>query len=337
MYSSFDQVREHRLADLEAFIHRNLGPTVSAQMTTYHLETGGKRLRGLIPLCVYDAMGHDANQALPLGAAVEMVHNATLVHDDLQDGDETRRNRPTVWKKYSPAQAINCGDAMFQYAFRLLTQLNISPPRLVRLIDHMAESTLSVIEGQAQEFVMKEEPFPGVERYLDVIRGKTSGLFTFPIVGAMEALAIPKDICQEFNKAAINLGMLFQIQDDLLDIYGNKGRGNVATDIAEGKISIFVAHVNDAGSSTDKHALSVILKKPRSETSSGDIDCALKIFERSQAKAMAISRIRLIQQQIEESTVLKACPEVHKVLIDLSILSVKPLRELWGEASSFGL
>ncbi|HRK03382.1 MAG TPA: polyprenyl synthetase family protein, partial [Oligoflexia bacterium] len=80
-------------------------------MTRYHFETGGKRLRGVIPSAVFECFKRDPKEILYFGAAVEMIHNATLVHDDLQDGDELRRGRPTVWKKYSVPQAINCGDA----------------------------------------------------------------------------------------------------------------------------------------------------------------------------------------------------------------------------------
>ena len=294
-------------------------------MTSYHLETGGKRLRALIPLHVFSVFGHEPRAALALGAAIEMVHNATLVHDDLQDGDELRRSRATVWKKYSPAQAINCGDAMFQYAFRLLTQLEIPPASLVRLIDRMAASTLNVIEGQAQEFAMKDEPSPNVARYLSVIRGKTSGLFALPVVGAMEALGIDATLCATVERAAMDLGMLFQIQDDVLDVYGQKGRDRVATDVAEGKISIFVAHVNEVGTTADKAQLDVILRKPREQTSDADIGRAIAIFERCNAKGMAVARIRAIQKDLADDAALKKCPEARGLLIELGEIFLEPL------------
>lgn len=332
MNGNFDRIRERYLSEVENFIQAFLkasklesGPACP-EMTGYHLETGGKRLRALIPLHVYAALGHDPAKAIPLGAAIEMVHNATLVHDDLQDGDEVRRNRPTVWKKYSPAQAINCGDAMFQYAFRLITPLQIEPERLVRLMDRMALSTLNVIEGQAQEFVMKEEASPGVERYLGVIRGKTSGLFALPIVGAMETLGIDAANCALVERTAMDLGMLFQIQDDVLDIYGKKGRDRVATDVAEGKISIFVAHINEVGTSAEKAELSAILRKPREQTTDQDIQRAIAIFDRNDAKGMAVGKIRAIQKQIAEDNALKTrCPEIRGVLIELGEAFLEPL------------
>jgi geranylgeranyl pyrophosphate synthase len=297
-----------------------------AEMTLYHFETGGKRLRALIPSFVFAAMGRDPGEATALGAAVEMIHNATLVHDDLQDGDEVRRDRPTIWKRYSAAQAINCGDAMFQYAFRLLARLPVDPTRLARLMDRAATSTLNVIEGQAQEFLMKEESSPGVERYLGVIRGKTSGLFAFPVVGAMEALGMDPVRCAEFERASMELGMLFQIQDDILDIYGKKGRGDKrATDIAEGKISIFVAHVNDTGTPEEKRELAAILRKPREQTTDDDLDRAIAIFDRTGAKSMAVSLIRRIQQELTLDKRLDSCPEIRGVLIELGQVFLEPV------------
>lgn len=323
MRSNFEQIRQKHLSALEAVLVPK--GTLCGEMTAYHLETGGKRLRALIPLMVFEACGKNPADAIPLGAAVEMVHNATLVHDDLQDGDEIRRNRPTVWKKYSDAQAINCGDAMFQYAFRLLAQMKIEPTSLVRLMDRMALSTLNVIEGQAQEFAMKDETFPGVDRYLGVIRGKTSGLFALPVVGAMEAMGLDASVCKVVEAASMDLGMLFQIQDDVLDVYGNKGRDRVATDVAEGKISIFVAHVNEKGTPVEKAELNAILRKPREQTTDAEIQRAIAIFERNDAKAMAIGRIRAIQAQIAEDAQLKKTPEIRNVLLDLSELFLEPL------------
>lgn len=323
--NNFYDVRDQYLPELEKLLAIKDG-TISGEMTVYHLETGGKRLRALIPLYVYQVLGHDPRQALPLGAAIEMIHNATLVHDDLQDGDEIRRDRPTVWKKYSEAQAINCGDAMFQYAFRLLAKLNVQPAALVQLMDRAAQATLNVIEGQAQEFLMKDEAFPTTARYLGVVRGKTSGLFALPIVGAMESLGIDKKSCHTVEAAAMDLGMLFQIQDDVLDIYGKKGRGDkAATDVAEGKISIFVAHVNEVGTSSDKSDLAVILRKPRAQTSDADIKRAIEIFEKNDAKGMAINHIRTIQRQIKEDQKLHEQPEVRKVLIELGELFLEPV------------
>ncbi|MEW6055827.1 MAG: polyprenyl synthetase family protein [Bdellovibrionota bacterium] len=332
--SDFELIRKEYLAQIEeslnSFFKASAQETGSlcVEMSLYHFETGGKRLRALIPLVVYKLLGRNPKEAVPLGAAVEMIHNATLVHDDLQDGDEVRRSRATVWKRYSPAQAINCGDAMFQYAFRLLNRLEVDPARKLKLIDRAASTTLRVIEGQAQEFAIKDQRFAGLDQYLEVIRGKTSGLFALPIVGAMEALGETAESCQVVEKASMDLGMLFQIQDDLLDIYGSKGRDRVATDVAEGKISIFVAHVNQVGGHDDKEKLAQILRKSRGATTDKDIQEALAIFARYDAKGMAVRYIRDIQNKIAVDASLKKYPEYRGLLIGLGELFLEPVHAI---------
>ena len=121
---------------------------------------------------------------LPFGAACEMIHNATLVHDDLQDGDELRRGRPTVWRQYGMPQAINLGDAMFYYAVLLTQHTELSPARRDALITSVLNETLRVIDGQEQEFQLKVNGRPTMQAYLSMVEGKTSGLFALPIGGA---------------------------------------------------------------------------------------------------------------------------------------------------------
>ena len=133
MSASFQEIQDKYLPlvekRLEEFFARaaESGIGWNSEMSRYHFSTGGKRLRALIPCWVYSAYGKNPADAIDLGCAIEMIHNATLVHDDLQDGDTVRRGKPTVWKKFSEAQAINCGDAMFQFAFQILCELNLDP------------------------------------------------------------------------------------------------------------------------------------------------------------------------------------------------------------------
>lgn len=297
----------------------------NSAMSAYHFETGGKRLRGIIPSAVFEALGRNGAEILPFGAAVEMIHNATLVHDDLQDGDEVRRGRATVWKKYSEAQAINCGDAMFQYAFELIMKLSMGPETALRLMKRATTSTLRVIEGQAQEFVMKEEISPNVGRYTEIIRGKTSGLFALPVAGALDAAGVDEDTCAAFDQAAMDMGMLFQIQDDLLDIYGSKGRDRKATDIAEGKVSVMVAHVYEVASAEDKTEMSSVLRSSRKSTTDAEIARVISIFEKYKAKDKAVQVIREIQSNLKDSSQLEKLPTVHAMLVDLCETFLEPL------------
>ncbi|RYZ93963.1 MAG: hypothetical protein EOP11_27065, partial [Proteobacteria bacterium] len=133
-------------------------------MLEYHFKSGGKRIR---PLLVFGAalsyarkMGCDETSILdiaqPYALAVELLHNATLIHDDIQDGDRTRRGAETLWVKYSTAQAINCGDAWFFVPNLLIQEAPYGPELKLSLLELLQRKTLAVIEGQAQEFELKE-------------------------------------------------------------------------------------------------------------------------------------------------------------------------------------
>lgn len=308
---------------------RTQGIQLNSEMSAYHFSTGGKRLRALIPCYLYAAFNKDPHEAIPLGCALELVHNATLVHDDLQDRDQVRRGKPTVWKKYSDVQAINCGDALFQFAFEVLWDLNVSPHSLKRILQRLTRGTLQVIEGQAQEFLMKEEEFPGLNRYLEVIRGKTAALFATSVTTTLEALDLPKEDCLLAEKAAMESGMLFQIQDDLLDVYGNKQRDRKATDIAEGKISALIACLNDIAPPAERQEVSDILLTPREQTSDDQIQKVLHLFEKYGIQQKMMERIRQIQRSVQEDQALDHLHPIRSLLTEMNHQFLEPIKHLW--------
>ncbi len=208
-------------------------------MARYHMKTGGKRLRALLPLLTAEALGSDPAALVPLGAACEVLHNATLVHDDLQDGDRLRRGEPTVWARYGMPQAINLGDAMFYWTLLLVQRLDAPADRREAVAERVLLETLRVIDGQEQEFSLKTAP-ANLEGYFAMVEGKTSGLFALPMAGAALYCGAPPAVVDDLAEAARHMGVLFQIQDDVLDLYGSKGRDMVGTDIAEGKRSALV-------------------------------------------------------------------------------------------------
>ena len=334
MKPSFEQTQEKYLPivekRLEEFFSRAVANGIgwNAEMSRYHFSTGGKRLRALIPCLVYEAYGRNPLDAVDLGCALELVHNATLVHDDLQDGDTVRRGKPTVWKKYSQAQAINCGDAMFQFAFQILCEIKLDPAVFRQIATRITRGTLQVIEGQAQEFLMKDEQYPRIDRYLEVVRGKTAALMAASVVCSLEVLGQSQDLCARTEKAALDTGILFQIQDDVLDIYGEKARDRHATDIAEGKISALIALFNDAANPKDRARVAEILKTPREKTSSEQIAEVLQLFEKYEVKNAALQRIHTIQNSLQSDPVLSQHPEIHGLLVAMNQIFLKPIGHL---------
>jgi len=133
----------------------NPSDSALGEMCSYHLDTGGKRLRSVLPLLVAEALNADPQPLRAFAAACEMLHNATLVHDDLQDGDAVRRGRASVWAHFGEPQAINLGDAMFYYTLLLLQRLEQPANRVLALTQRTLLETLRVIDGQQRELGFK--------------------------------------------------------------------------------------------------------------------------------------------------------------------------------------
>ncbi|NMC72457.1 MAG: polyprenyl synthetase family protein [Myxococcales bacterium] len=307
------------------------GGSLLAEMCAYHLATGGKRLRALVPLLTAEALGADPARLRPFAAACEMLHNATLVHDDLQDGDTTRRGRPTVWKRWSPAQAINLGDAMFYWAVALAGRVEAPEALRWELVELLVRGTLRVIDGQAREFQLKDDPAPTMAAYVRMIEGKTSGLFEIPLVGAARLCGATPETAEALRGAARDLGVLFQIQDDLLDLYGEKGRERRGTDVAEGKISALVVHALAAAEAGDARRLREVLAKPREETSDEDIAWADRLFRRCGAVRFALDEIARRERAVAERPALAAVPRLHALLCGLGDVFLEPIRPVVRE------
>lgn len=322
------------LRELEEVVPPSHDPGSLSDMTWYHFQTGGKRLRAILPLAVLQALGIDPARAVPLGAAVEMLHNATLVHDDVQDGDTHRRGKPTVWYHYGAAQAINCGDAMFYYTIALAQRVDAPPEVVYRLVDAVVRFTLAVIAGQVDEFRFKHRSTPSVSDYLRIVRGKTSGLFALPLVGAGILAQMTDDSLRTLEIVGEKLGVLFQIQDDLLDITGNKGRDRTGTDIAEGKITLMAVHALENLSANEAGELLDILRLPRDKTEDSHIARALAMFEASGAVTRAVRYIRNVEQEIQRECGSLDIGDVASVLSGLSAIFLEPIRGLIHETVS---
>lgn len=282
------------MSSVESVVPRPAAPGAGdyADMLWYHLDSGGKRLRPIVTLLATEVLGGDPALALPFATGVELLHNATLIHDDYQDGDTVRRGHPTIWRRYSWEQSINAGDGLYFSGLELVAQTAVADADLRRLLAMTSKRMLQVIEGQVNEFRLKEDATPSEADYIRVIRGKTAGLFALPLEGAGICAGLPNAKVAELAQVGDTMGLLFQVQDDLLDLIGDKGRDQVATDIAEGKPSLPVVHALGNASADQAAALAAIIKRPREDTTATDIQYALSLLESVGSIEYALDRIR---------------------------------------------
>lgn len=255
---------------------------------TEHLETGGKRVRARLALASAEALGVSRARAAPWAAAVEVLHNATLVHDDVQDGDAVRRGLPTTWARHGMPQAINAGDLMLMLPLsRLVAACDVDERTRWRLAHALSSRAEAVVRGQAADLSLRaridrpvEEGGPDpLESYLRAVGGKTAALFALPVEGAALLAGYEVDEAHRLAEPFFTLGLLFQIQDDVLDLFGDKGRGTPGNDVKEGKISaLVVEHLRR--SPEDRGWLFGILDAPRAETSEDDVRRVIDRFRR---------------------------------------------------------
>jgi len=211
-----------------------------------HLFTGGgKRLRAILPRLVGEAVGNANNGHYTLGACIEIIHNFTLVHDDIMDQDPIRRGLPAVHIAYDDPTAINAGDAMLAVGFEILADSEyISSQHLRCLVQSIGEMVRRVAEGQQEDFEFENRDRVSEEEYVSMIAGKTSAMFeTCAKTGAILA-GVDDQIVQNMAEWGLKLGLCFQLMDDLIDITGDTETiGKPAgSDIIQGKRTLVAIH-----------------------------------------------------------------------------------------------
>jgi geranylgeranyl diphosphate synthase, type I len=266
---------------VEALMHRlTYGgeDDLVGQAACEHLESGGKRLRARLALASVEAAGLPAQTGVGWAAACELFHNATLIHDDIQDGDEKRRGKPTVWKNHGVAQAVNAGDLLFLNPINAILEMPVLPDVKSELCRDFSNYGLAVIRGQGAEISLRGRSQPTFDQYIMAAKGKTSALFALPVSGALRMAQCSDDVIQKHVEPFSLLGLAFQIQDDILDLYGDKGRGEKGQDVREGKISaLVVKHLSLHPQDSDD--VLTVLRAPRAATTKDEIRYLIDLFE----------------------------------------------------------
>ena len=221
------------------------------EMLTYHMgwtgegagpEATGKRIRPLMLLLCTSACGATWEPALPAAAAVELVHNFSLVHDDIQDNSDKRRGRPTTWVKWGMPMAINVGDALFVLSNQAIMDLKeyYAPDVIVRAAEILHNTCLDLTRGQFLDMSYEERVDLSVDDYWPMVAGKTAALLSACChIGAL--LGGADEAKQEsYRSFGHYLGIAFQVQDDILGIWGNESvtGKSAASDLVEGKNSL---------------------------------------------------------------------------------------------------
>lgn len=233
------------LAPFYGMMHYHLG-WADAQFRPSRQDTG-KRLRPVLCLLAAKAAGGDPSRALPAAAALELLHNFSQIHDDIEDGDEERRHRTTVWRLWGIPQALNAGDGMMSLVYLAILRLGqagVLAETTCAVMEAFSQMYRMLCEGQFLDIAFESYPVVSLEEYLAMIRRKTASLIaTSCQIGAMLATQDRKTI-QALQRFGENLGMAFQVVDDILGIWGEAqvtGKP-VANDIRQRKKTLPIVH-----------------------------------------------------------------------------------------------
>jgi octaprenyl-diphosphate synthase len=253
----FDLLREDLSAvEREFAIQSNSPVAVDTDIANYLIAGGGKRIRPLLLLLSAQAVGSQSNARIRLGAVVEMLHTATLVHDDIIDEASTRRGRPSSNTTWGNAKCVLAGDWLYMQSFQTaLAERNF------RILDLLISLTQQMVEGELLQ-MEKLGHLINEEEYFDLIYRKTACLFKVSMqLGAVidnPETAIHEDSLGEYGR---NLGLAFQIVDDVLDLTAQDvvlGKPT-ASDLREGKATLAVIHALERGTGADREMIRTVL------------------------------------------------------------------------------
>ncbi len=286
---TIDAAHELALRSLDELVERHAHGTLGA-IVREHLDGGGKRVRMRLALECAAALGVDPRMAVPVAVACELLHNATLIHDDLQDGDVVRRGRPTVWSLHGSAQAINAGDLLLILPTLALLELSTSSTR-AQLCGVLARRAAATACGQAQELAMLATETLDWASYEAAAVGKTGQILAIPFEAAAVLAGLDADAARAVGDEAARLGLAYQVADDVLDLYGDKGRDAAGNDLREGKVSALVA-LHLARAPHDRDDLLALLRRERADVGADDVAAWAARFDASGARADAIEQAR---------------------------------------------
>jgi len=314
------------------------------QAVKHQVFAGGKRLRACLPLAAAVKLKgetsslHDfpaiescpdwIQSALISGLSLELLHSGTLAHDDVMDGDTVRRNKPTVWVDYGIPQAINTGDELFYLAQELITESALAVEAKLMAHSWMARAMQQVIHGQSLEISLRRDQIlPNLQTYNSVVVGKTGGLFGLGLVYGGLAAHQPVQSLEKLYAIGLQLGALFQVQDDLVDIVGEKQRGCPNNDLWEGKPSWLIAFCAQAMDSKAQGVLSTKLYKARAEKTEAEVSELRSMLDQYDAINAGLLELGRLQGSIRKASE-HFSPESSELIDDLTKLFLRPLTHL---------
>ena len=264
---------------------------------SYLFGAGGKRIRPLLTILISKMCNYAGEKHIFLAAAVELIHAATLLHDDVVDESTTRRSRATANFKWGNKVSILVGDFLFSQSFKLMVR-----SESMDALQSLANASAVIAEGEVMQLArLYENEILSIEQYEDIARSKTAALFGASThVGAIIS-SQPKNICDAAKEYGNIIGLMFQIKDDMLDYFSDpKDTGkNIGDDLAQGSITLPIILAHNAANEEDKQALESYFFD--SKNRSAHFDDIIKIMRKYEVEKQIASHIENLSIKAEKA------------------------------------
>ena len=288
----------------EAELIGNTTPANLYQPIKYTLGMGGKRIRPIMILMACDVFGGEIDKAINAAVAIEIFHNFTLLHDDIMDHADMRRNKEAVHKRYNENVAILSGDAMSIMAYQYL--IKTESPAFQELVQLFSKTALEVCEGQQYDMDFEDTLDVSIDEYLEMIRLKTAVLIACSLkMGALIGGANNND-AEHLYQFGINLGLAFQLQDDLLDVFADQEKfgKKIGGDIIANKKTFLLLKSLELTSPEQRKEIQYWIEKI-------DFDAAEKI--KAVKKIYCETNVKKVSEKLMDSYYQKAIEELNAV------------------------
>lgn len=313
--------------EIDRWVSRGLEPEILARATRHLLEAGGKRLRPCLALTACEAVGGKAEDALEAAAAIELLHNFTLIHDDIMDQDEFRRNVKTVHVLLGVPVAVIAGDALFAKVFEAMAanakRLGLEGARVVELFDAVSKASFEICQGQVLDMLFEGRADVSEAEYMRMVSGKTGALLDASMkVGALLGKGEPEQVraLAEYGRL---IGLAFQMRDDVLGVAGEQEKFGkpIGSDVREGKQTLIVVRALATAQQEDKSTLLRALGKQ--DASEAELKTAIDVLKRAGAIDYVTERARELIAQAKSK--LRALPEsrAREILSELADFTIK--------------
>ena len=282
---------------VDQLIHAQLTSRVPLveKIADYIVSSGGKRIRPLLVLMTAKAFGQCDARAVKLATVIEFLHTATLLHDDVVDTSDMRRGNPTANAKWGNAPSVLVGDFLYSRSFEMLVELECLP--VMRIL---ANATSVIAEGEVLQLTNVKNPDTTEQQYMDVIHGKTAMLFEASTWGMASLLGRSEEEREAMRLYGRELGLAFQLVDDVLDYEGDAGTmgKNVGDDLAEGKPTLPLIHAMATGSEEQRKLIRSAIRKGGLDDMAGVLEVVHQLGSIDYTRQKAVACAGRARQQL---------------------------------------